>query len=170
METNKTILNYMANVDIKTYGLWLKHKSAQTDEYNYKFLASIDDFEIYDGLQLKIDTDGNISQQFIEIKGRYVNYDSYEDCAIDATKIKELQKLTAISDIPTYICAIYYNDAKICLWKIDAETEYKSEMMRCFESQIDPNKNNMIEKEMVKLLLSNANTYKIPQYIMDLVK
>lgn len=165
MESKRGILNYMNNQDIYTYTEFLKYHSAKDEFHKYQFLASTDDYSIYDGMQLKFDMDGEVKQSFIELKGRFVDIDKYNDCAVDTSKIKELQRLSYLSNIPTYIVAIYYNDSKLAIWKIDPDKEYQSEVMRCFYSQIDLNKNGYVNKDMVKLPMEEATICKIPKEI-----
>lgn len=167
METKKGILNYMADRDTFCYSQFLKYHSAKDEFHNYQYLAVVDDFSVYDGMQIKTDTDGEIKQHFIELKGRYVDITAFSDCAIDAFKIRQLQRLSYCSNIPTYIIGIYYKDSKLAIWKIDDEKEYKTELMECWESQIDLSKNGKVTKEMVKLPLSEATICKIPQEITN---
>lgn len=167
MEQNKPILNYMANRDVFLYNAFLKYHSEKDEFHNYEFLASVDEYSIYDGMQIKTDLDGDINQQFIELKGRYCNISDFNDCAIDGYKIKQLQKLAYCSNIPTYIIAIYYPDSKLVIWRIDDEKEYETVILECQQSQIDTTKQDIIAKEMVKLPLEDGKIFKIPQYITN---
>lgn len=157
----------MANRDIFLYNAFLKYHSQKDEFHNYEFLASVDNYSVYDGMQIKTDSDGCIKQQFVELKGRYCNITDFDDCAIDSYKIRQLQRIAYCSNIPTYLIGIYYPDSKLVIWKIDETKEYETVIMECQKSQIDTTKQEIVPKEMVKLQLEDGKIYKIPQYITN---
>ena len=138
METHN--FTYMGNKDIQTYYNWITDKTKNDEYYRYDILANVNDYSVYDIMQFKFDCDGDYTQQYIELKGRYINFTDYPDSAIDKSKVISLQKLTNTTGIPSYFCAIYYNDHKLCLWKIDPDKEYQTTTMECQETQADPNR------------------------------
>lgn len=166
MKSSKAILNYMDRRDTYLYREFLNHHNSKDEFHTYNFLASVDEFSIYDGMQLKFDIDGEVKQNFIELKGRYVYISEYKDCAVDLKKIQQLQKLSFNSNIPTYLIGIYYLDSKLCIWKIDEERKYQTKWMWVEESQIDPEKRNKkVWKEMALLPFDEGTICKIPQQI-----
>lgn len=158
----------MGNKDIKVYYYWIKDKTKNDENYTYDILANTDDFSPYDILQMRFDTDGEFTQQFIEIKGRNINYTDKEDSILEDYKVKKLQKITRCTGIPTYYCAIYFLDNKLLLWKINPEKEYEIDRMEMNKSYCGDNRKVM--KDVVHFPYKEANKYNIPQYIMDLVK
>lgn len=157
--TNNNQFTYMGNRDIKTYYNWITEKTKNNENYSYKIMAAVDDYSVFDLLQFKIDTDGDFTQQYIELKGRYINFTDFPDMAIDRSKVEKLQKLSYVTGIPSYICAIYYPDSKICIWKIDQEKKYQVTEMVCQESQADPSRKGKIKKQMILLPHSKAYIY-----------
>lgn len=157
MENNS--FNYYGNKDIQTYYNWITEKTKDDELYHYEVLANVNDYSIYDIMQFKYDCDGDYSQQFIELKGRYINFTDYPDSAIDYSKVVNLQRLSYTTGIPSYFCAIYYNDNKLCLWQIDEEKDYQFTELICQESQADPNRNGKVKKKMVLFPISEAKTF-----------
>lgn len=151
----------MANNDIQTYYNWITNKTKNDEYYRYEVLANVNDFSRYDILQMKVDCDGDFTQQYIELKGRYINFTDYPDSAIDKSKIVSLQKLTNTTGIPSYFCAIYYNDKKLCLWRIDPDKDYQTTKIHCQETQADPTRTAKKNKDMVLFPLSEAKIYTI---------
>lgn len=159
METND--FSYYGNKDIITYYNWLKKKTENDEYYIYDVLANVNDYSRYDLMQMKTDVDGDYTLQFIELKGRYLDINQYPDSAVEYNKIYQLQKFSYMTNIPSYLVAIYYNNNKLCIWKIDPEKEYEFDEYLNTGSKCDPNRQEKEMKKMVHLPFSEAKIYNI---------
>lgn len=161
METKVNQFKTYGDRDINVYYNWLMDKTKNDETHRYEVLANCNEYSVYDILQMKMDCDGDFTQQFIELKGRYINFTDYPESAVDYSKINKLQRLTIMTGVPTFMCAIYYPSKKLCFWQIDPEKVYEAVEMECQESKADPNRQGKVKKKMVLLPLSEAKVYNI---------
>ena len=154
----KSNFEVWANNDIRTYYNWLKNKTKNNTDYNYSICAAVDEFSPYDLVQFKTDSDGDADYSFIELKGRNIGINEFEDCAVESYKIKNILRISSTAGKEAYIVAIYYKSSKLSIWKLDPEANYISESMFCQWHTADGTGQKKM-KEMVKLPLSDAKIY-----------
>lgn len=152
-----TNFDVMANKDIVAYYNWLDKINKKQNEYKYSICAAVDPYSPFDLIQIKNDADGNSTLSYIELKGRNVDINQYDDCIVEEYKIKNLQSLGASTSTPIYIVALYYPSSKLAIWRIDDSTPYYIEKIKC--KWHTAKNDDKIEKDMVKLPLSEAKIY-----------
>lgn len=115
----------LADKDLRNYWSFLSSINAKSDDCRYQLFSNCDCFSSVDCIQRKYDADGDYSECNVELKGRNVNIEQYDDCVVDLAKIQTLCRLADQSGNPSYLVALYYNSAKLAIWRIDPENEYQ---------------------------------------------
>lgn len=130
MQNNKDNSEFKKISDEGTeiYFKWLRAATSKNEDYTFELLQAVDEYSPYDLMQIKrnIEDYSVEATQYIEIKIRNINIDSYKDCLIDDYKIYNLQKLSMITGNKCFLAAIYKTNKKIVLWEIDTENTYET--------------------------------------------
>lgn len=100
---------------------------------NYDLSYNIDPFSHYDVMQIKQDPEdpSDMEIQYVELKGRNVTIDRYNDCVVDELKIKALQNLARKTYKKVFLCALYYESSRLAIWEIDPDKTYPTEKKKC---------------------------------------
>ena len=146
----------MANKDIVNYYNWIVTKNNE-NQY-YQVCAAVDPYSTYDLTQFKYSCDGRIDYSYIELKGRYVEIDAFDDCSIESYKVRNLQRLGNSTGHSVYLVALYYKNSKIAIWEIDPTHTYNVDTLYCNHHTATDKKEKKI-KEMVKFPLGEAKIF-----------
>lgn len=139
----------MANKDIVNYYNWITSKNNQ-----YNITAAVDPYSCYDIIQFK----GKEDYCYIELKGRDVLIDEYDDCIVEEEKINKLNQLSQDTGKDVFLVALYYRSNKIAIWKVKDTSNYEVSNIKCkWHTATDSPK---VIKSMVKFPLKDAKTYK----------
>lgn len=122
----------------------------------YKVFADVDDYAPYDAVMLSVE--GEVS--YIELKERRVMITDYPDCAVDASKIRGLQRIKQETGRKVFLVALYPMSGQVAIWRISADEYYHTETRRANSRTVwQGGPRAKMPKEMVKLPLATAKIY-----------
>lgn len=145
----------LANRDLKNYWSFLQGINKKSDCTRYVLFSNVDPFSPVDCIQRKYDESGDYTESNIELKGRNVGIDQYEDCVIDLAKIQNLMRVADQSGNPSFVVALYYQSGKIAIWKIEPDGEYRVTNKTTLKYSAAPEQGKQA-KAVVSLPLSDA--------------
>lgn len=115
----------LAARDLRNYWGFLQSVNKKSEDCKYVLFSNVDPFSPVDCIQRKYDESGDYTEANIELKGRNVGIDQYEDCVIDLAKIQNLMRIADQSGNPSFVVALYYQSGKLAIWKIEPDGEYR---------------------------------------------
>lgn len=148
----------LANRDLKNYWGFLSNINKRSDCTKYVLFSNVDPFSPVDCIQRKYDESGDYTEANIELKGRNVGIDQYEDCVIDLAKIQNLMRIADQSGNPSFVVALYYQSGKLAIWKIEPDGEYRVENKTTLKYGAAPEQGKQA-KAVVSLPLSDASIH-----------
>lgn len=144
-----------ARRDIRNYWSFLQSINQKSEDCRYQLFENCDPFANCDCIQRKYDTDGGYQESNVELKGRDIFIEAYEDCLIDLYKVNQLQKIAYQSGNRTFIVVMYYPSKKLAIWEIDPERQYDTLTKYCNIHTAAPEAGKS-DKMMVSLPLTEA--------------
>lgn len=148
----------LANKDLRNYWGFLQGINKREDDCKFVLFSNVDPFSPVDCIQRKYNVDGDFTEANIELKGRNVGIDQYNDCIVDLHKIQSLMHLADQTNNASYVVALYYQSGKLAIWKIDPDTEYKVENKTTLKYSAAPEQGQTM-KQVVSLPLADASIY-----------
>ena len=148
----------LANRDLRNYWGFLSNINKKSDCIRYVLFSNVDPFSPVDCIQRKYDESGDYTEANIELKGRNVGIEQYEDCVVDLHKIQSLMRLADQSGNPSFVVALYYNSAKLAIWKIEPDGEYRVTNKTTLRYSAAPEQGKQA-KAVVSLPLSDASIH-----------
>lgn len=148
----------LAKRDIRNYWKWLSDINAKSDDCRYRLFEDCDPFALCDCIQRKIDTEGDYTECNVELKGRDILINAYDDCVVDQRKVNQLQHLAIQSGKPTFIVALYYPSGQLAIWEVDTERQYTTVIKNTPIHTAAPEVGRD-DKLMVSLPLAEARVY-----------
>lgn len=145
----------LANRDLKNYWGWLSEINKKADDTKFVLFSNVDPFANIDCIQRKYDCDGYYTESNIELKGRNVSIDQYDDCVVDLPKIQSLMRIADQSGNPSFVVALYYPSNKLAIWRIEPDGEYKVETKQTLKYSAAPEQGKQA-KAVVSLPLNEA--------------
>lgn len=115
----------LATKDLKNYWGFLQGVNKKSEDSKYVLFSNVDPFSPVDCIQRKYDESGDFTEANIELKGRNIPIEQYEDCVVDLHKIQSLMKLADQSGNPSFVVALYYTSGKLAIWRIEPDAEYQ---------------------------------------------
>lgn len=141
----------------------------------FNVCPSMERFSPYDVVQVRMttDDDGNPIQEmeFVELKGRDVRFNDFSDCEINDYKVYDLQKVARESGKDCWLCALYYLDDIIMLWKIDPNLNYEIVQKEALKYTVTP-EDGTEKKGMIKFPYDMGYRYKyvFPEELKEQVR
>lgn len=148
----------LANRDLKNYWGFLSNINKRSDCTKYVLFSNVDPFSPVDCIQRKYDESGDYTEANIELKGRSIPIEQYEDCVIDLAKIQNLMRVADQSNNPSFVVALYYQSGKLAIWKIEPDGDYKVESKTTLKYSAAPEQGKQA-KAVVSLPLSDASIH-----------
>lgn len=153
MQNNKDNSKFkkISDEGVEIYSKWLRAATSKNEDYTFELLQPVDEYSPYDLMQIKrnIEDYSEEATQYIEIKIRNIDIDSYEDCLIDEDKIFKLQKLSMNTGYKVFLAAIYKANKKIVLWEIDTENAYETREVTALWHTKEPQLGKKLKKMCV---------------------
>lgn len=145
----------LANRDLRNYWGFLSQVNKKADGVRYVLFSNVDPFSPVDCIQRKYDESGDFTESNIELKGRNVDINQYEDCVVDLAKVQSLMRVADQSGNPSFVVALYYQSGKLAIWRIEPDGEYKVENKTTLKYSAAPEQGRQA-KAVVSLPLSEA--------------
>lgn len=145
----------LATKDLKNYWGFLNQVNKKSDCTRYVLFSNVDPFANIDCIQRKYDESGDFTESNIELKGRNVDINQYEDCVVDLAKVQSLMRVADQSGNPSFVVALYYQSGKLAIWRIEPDGEYKVENKTTLKYSAAPEQGRQA-KAVVSLPLSEA--------------
>ena len=145
----------LATKDLKNYWGFLQSVNKKSEDSKYVLFSNVDPFANIDCIQRKYDESGDFTESNIELKGRNIPIEQYEDCVVDLHKIQSLMRLADQSGNPSFVVALYYNSGKLAIWKIEPDGEYRVTTKETLKYSAAPEAGKA-SKQVVSLPLSDA--------------
>lgn len=115
----------MADLAVSNYNNFIWSHSSGITAPTYVINSLEDKYSRYDIIQYRT-TPYSSTTDIVELKGRYVGFYRFRDCEIDNDKVVELQRIGRESNIPVWVCALYYLSDKVVIWKVDPNKHYET--------------------------------------------
>jgi len=148
----------LADKDLRNYWGFLSSINKKSEDCKFVLFSNCDCFSSVDCIQRKYDADGDFTECNVELKGRNVDISAYPDCVVDLSKIQSLIHLADQTNNASYVVALYYQSAKLAIWRIDPDTEYKVENKTTLKYSAAPEQGQTV-KQVVSLPLSDASIH-----------
>lgn len=148
----------LADKDLRNYWGFLSDINKRSDDSRYQLFSNCDCFSSVDCIQRKYDESGDFTECNVELKGRNVGIEQYNDCVVDLAKIQTLCRLADQSGNPSYLVALYYNSGKLAIWRIDPDSEYQVTNKVTAKYGAAPEQGQTM-KQVVSLPLSDASIH-----------
>lgn len=145
----------LANRDLKNYWGFLNGINKKAEDTRYVLFSNCDPFSPIDCIQRKYDCEGYYTEANIELKGRTISIDQYDNCIIDLHKIQSLMRIADQSGNPSFVVALYYPSSKLAIWRIEPDAEYNIETKGTLKYSAAPERGKQA-KAVVSLPLSDA--------------
>lgn len=146
----------MADLAVNNYNQFVYSHSSGDTAPTYVIDSLEDKYSRYDVIQYRT-TPYTSTTDIVELKGRYIPYTKFKDCEIDNDKVVELQRIGKESNIPVWICALYYLSDKIVIWKIDPNEHYETRWRLANKHTAE--KDEKVWKEVVPFLYDQGFEY-----------
>lgn len=162
--TDPKIVMSFGDKDITAYNRWLNRINTKNDDYSFSLFPSLDRYSVFDAIQLKtpVDAPDEIEMQFVELKGRNITIEQYDDCTIDVSKVRALQNISLSTGKDAFVVGIYYPSDKLAIWKIDPNEDYGEYVATIFANACTATQTpTKTHKQVVKLPLSTAKIYNL---------
>lgn len=148
----------LAGKDLRNYWGFLSNVNKKSEDCKFVLFSNCDYFSSVDCIQRKYDESGDFTECNVELKGRNIPIEQYDDCVVDLAKIQSLMHIADQTNNPSYLVALYYQSGKLAIWKIDPDTEYKVENKTTLKYSAAPEQGQTI-KQVVSLPLSDATIH-----------
>ena len=148
----------LANRDLRNYWGFLSNINKKSDCARYVLFSNVDPFSPVDCIQRRYDESGDYTESNIELKGRNIPIEQYEDCVVDLAKIQNLMRVADQSGNPSFVVALYYQSGKIAIWKIEPDGEFQVTTKETLKYSAAPEQGRQA-KAVVSLPLSDASIH-----------
>lgn len=148
----------LATKDLKNYWGFLQSVNKKSEDSKYVLFSNVDPFANIDCIQRKYDESGDFTESNIELKGRNIPIEQYEDCVVDLQKVQSLMKIADQSGNPSFVVALYYQSGKLAIWKIEPDAEYQVSNKTTLKYSAAPEQGRQA-KAVVSLPLSDASIH-----------
>lgn len=157
----KDVINYYMFIQD-----WMQKHQGNCDLYDITY--NVNPHSHYDIMQMKMNPEDptDIELQYIELKGRNVPIDRFNDCVVDNLKIVALQNLARATGKKVFLCALYYESGRLAFWEINPEKTYPTEVKKCNRISV-VSTGWKVDKTVVKLPLNQALIYPFHPYTVD---
>ena len=145
----------LANRDLKNYWGFLQSVNKKSEDSKYVLFSNVDPFSPVDCIQRKYDESGDFTESNIELKGRNISIDQYDDCVVDLAKVQSLMRIADQSGNPSFVVALYYQSGKIAIWRIEPDGEYQVSNKTTLKYSAAPEQGKQA-KVVISLPLSDA--------------
>lgn len=148
----------LAEKDLRNYWGFLQAANKKSEDSKFVLFSNCDYFSSVDCIQRKYDESGDFTECNVELKGRNIPIEQYDDCVVDLAKIQTLCRLADQSGNPSYLVALYYQSGKLAIWRIDPDGEYQVTEKTTLKYSAAPEQGQTM-KQVVSLPLSDASIH-----------